>query len=63
MSANIVRLSDYHPADDHLDIDLASAVDVAIRDLREIRQAWGTPAAYARVSECETMLARALASS
>ena len=68
MSANIVQLSDYRPAsdcrpaDDQLDIDLATAVDVAIRDLREIRQAWGSPAAYARVSECEAVLTKALAS-
>jgi len=62
MSADIVRLSDYRRADSDPEIDLATAVDVAIRDLREIRETWGSPAAYARVVECEAMLKQTLAS-
>ena len=43
MSAEILRLSDYR-IDDGADdeIDLVTAVDVAIRDLREILLCWGS---------------------
>ena len=60
MSAEIIRLSDYRieaASDD--DIDLATAVDVAIRDLREILSCWGSEAARQRAEECELMLRRA----
>jgi len=60
VSAEILKLSDYRfedPADDG--IDLATAVDVAIRDLREILSCWGSEAARQRAQECELMLRRA----
>ena len=60
MSAEILRLSDYRTDDDANDeIDLATAVDVAIRDLREILLCWGSDVARQRTQECELMLRRA----
>ena len=60
MSAKILRLSDYRIDDGAADeIDLATAVDVAIRDLREILQCWGSEIARQRAGECEMMLHRA----
>ena len=60
MSAEIFRLSDYR-IDDIADgeIDLATAVDAAIRDLREIRLCWNSDVARQRTEECELMLRRA----
>jgi hypothetical protein len=60
VSAEIVRLSDYR-IDDGADcaIDLVTAVDAAIRDLREIQSCWGSETARQRVEECELMLRRA----
>ena len=61
MSAKILKLSDYRineVAD--CEIDLATAVDVAIRDLREILSAWGSATARQRAQECELTLRRAL---
>ncbi len=40
-------------------IDLTTAVDVAIRDLREILLCWGSDVARQRTEECELMLRRA----
>jgi hypothetical protein len=61
-----VKLSDYRrdgatgdgaeDANDLGAIDLVTAVDVAIRDLREIRLYWGSEAARQRAEECELML-------
>ena len=45
------------------DIDLATAVDAAIRDLREIQARWGSDVARQRAQECEQMLRRAFAGS
>ena len=60
MSAQILKLSDYRgDNNDEDEIDLATAVDVAIRDLREILQCWGTDTARHRAEECEAMLRRA----
>jgi hypothetical protein len=60
VSAEILRLSDYRTDDDTNDeIDLATAVDVAIRDLREILLCWGSEVAHQRTQECELMLRRA----
>ena len=65
MSAEILRLSDYRGGDyrinDSAEIDLATAVDVAIRDLREILSCWGSDAARQRAQECESTLLRAFA--
>jgi hypothetical protein len=60
VSAEIFRLSDYR-IDDGADceIDLVTAVDAAIRDLREIQSCWGSETARQRVEECELMLRRA----
>lgn len=60
LSADIIMLSDYRitdVADD--EINLATAVDVAIRDLREILVGWGSEAARQRAEECELTLRRA----
>ena len=60
MSAEIVRLSDYRMNDGvDSEIDLATAVDVAIRDLREILTCWGSETARQRAEECESTLQRA----
>ena len=57
MSAEILRLSDYRREDEAGgEIDLATAVDVAIRDLREILLCWGSEIARQRAEECEAML-------
>ena len=53
-------MSDYRSIDCAAgDIDLATAVDVAIRDLREILSCWGSEAARQRAQECELMLLHA----
>jgi hypothetical protein len=60
VSAEIVRLGDYRGCDAaDGEIDLATAVDVAIRDLREILSCWGSEAARQRAQECELTLRRA----
>ena len=60
MSAEILKLSDYRMDDGaDSDIDLATAVDVAIRDLREILLCWGSDIARERAQECELLLHRA----
>lgn len=64
MSAEILLLSDYRIADAaEEEISLATAVDVAVRDLREILSCWGSEAARQRAEECELMLRRAFAGS
>ena len=60
MSAEILKMSDYRINDvTDGDIDLATAVDVAIRDLREILLCWGTETARQRAQECELTLLHA----
>jgi hypothetical protein len=60
VSAEILKLSDYRTDDGaDSDIDLATAVDVAIRDLREILLCWGSETARQRAQECESTLRRA----
>ena len=60
MSAEILKFSDYR-VDDGADaeIDLVTAVDIAIRDLHEILVYWGSEIAQKRAQECELMLRRA----
>jgi hypothetical protein len=60
VSAEILYFSDYR-VDDGADgeIDLVTAVDVAIRDLREILLCWGSQVARQRAEECELTLRRA----
>jgi hypothetical protein len=62
VSAEVIRLSDYR-AGEAAEIDLVTAVDAAIRDLREILSCWGTATARQRAEECETMLQLAFAAS
>ena len=41
------------------EIDLLTAVDVAIRDLRDIARRWGDDGALKQAEECRLMLERA----
>ena len=61
MSAEIIHLDDFRAqrADDE-SCDMVTAIDVAIRDLREILSYWGSEGARVRAQECERMLARVL---
>jgi hypothetical protein len=60
VSAEILKMIDYRINDvTDGEIDLATAVDVAIRDLREILLCWGTETARQRAQECELTLLRA----
>ena len=64
LSAEIVSLCAYRAqSQSELTIDLRTAIDVAIRDLREIRAHWGTELALDRLSECDEMLRNVLADS
>jgi hypothetical protein len=57
VSAEILTLSDYRiDHEEGGDIDLATAVDVAIRDLQEILSCWGSDVARQRAVECERTL-------
>lgn len=57
MGAKIFKLSDYRIDDgSECEIDLVTAVDAAIRDLREILNCWGSDKARERAEECERML-------
>jgi hypothetical protein len=62
-----VRLSDYRVACESCEadegIDLATAVDAAIRDLREIQARWGSDVARDIARDCEEMLRRAFVGS
>ena len=46
-------------SDEVADIDLLTAVDAAIRDLREIGERWGEEASRLQADECRKMLERA----
>jgi hypothetical protein len=62
VSAEIFRLTDYRIGDvDDGGIDLVTAVDAAIRDLREILLCRDPQVARQRTEECELMLRRAFA--
>jgi hypothetical protein len=57
VSAEIFTLSDYRIDDAEAGaLDLATAVDVAIRDLQEILSCWGSDVARQRAVECERTL-------
>ena len=45
--------------DEDIDIDLLTAVDAAIRDLREIAERWGEEASRVQAEQCREMLERA----
>jgi len=64
LSADVIWLSDRKVAREaEPTIDLRTAVDVAIRDLREIQCYWGTDLARERLLECHDMLQKVLAAS
>jgi hypothetical protein len=64
LSAEIIWLRDRRvEAEADLEIDLRTAVDVAIRDLQEIETHWGTKLALERLAECQAMLRTVLATS
>lgn len=61
VSAEVIWLRDrLVDAEPELDIDLTTAVDVALRDLAEIERYWGTDRARERLSECRELLLSAL---
>jgi hypothetical protein len=45
-------------AEDNGEIDLMTAVDVAIRDLRDIAERWGDESVRIQADECRRMLER-----
>jgi hypothetical protein len=49
----------YEADDDTIDIDLLTAVDVAIRDLRDIARALGEETVREQAEACREMLERA----
>lgn len=58
--ANIIRFPTRNQSDDEaVEIDLLTAVDAAIRDLRDIAARWGEEAARLQAEECRRMLERA----
>ena len=63
LSAEIIWLCDRAEAETDLQIDLRTAVDVAIRDLHEIEAQWGTELALERLAECRAMLRTVLSTS
>jgi hypothetical protein len=64
LSAEIIWLCDQRgETEATLEIDLRTAVDVAIRDLQEIEAQWGTERALERLAECKAMLRIVLSTS
>jgi hypothetical protein len=64
LSAEIIRLFGQEAdSETELTIDLRTAVDVAIRDLREIQRHWGTDLGRDRLIECQEMLSSVFAAS
>jgi hypothetical protein len=60
VSADIYQLSEYRSTDcADCEIDLETAVDAAIRDLRDILLDWGSEGARQRAQECQQMLSLA----
>lgn len=53
------RVTSVEMADDDMDIDLLTAVDVAIRDLRDIARALGEEQVREQADACRRMLERA----
>jgi hypothetical protein len=46
-------------AEDNCEIDLVTADDIAIRDLRDIAERWGDESVRIQAEECRRMLERA----
>jgi hypothetical protein len=64
LSAEIIWLCDQRgETEAAFEIDLRTAVDVAIRDLQEIEAQWGTERALERLAECKAMLRIVLSTS
>ena len=64
MSAEIIWLCERRTkSETDLEIDLQTAIEVAIRDLQEIQSHWGTELARERLLECQEMLRSVLAAS
>lgn len=58
--ANIIQFPKRNQSDDEsVEIDLLTAVDAAIRDLRDIAARWGEEGARLQADECRRMLERA----
>ena len=56
MSADVIWLCPRRDEAEDLDIDLHTAIDVAVRDLQEIKTLWGSEQALQRLAECQSML-------
>lgn len=57
MSADILKFADYYSIDvPDQELDLITAIDVAIRDLRQVLLAWGTQEGRETAEECARML-------
>jgi hypothetical protein len=64
LSAEIIWLCERRTkSETDLEIDLQTAIEVAIRDLQEIQSHWGTELARERLLECQEMLRSVLAAS
>jgi hypothetical protein len=64
LSAEVIWLCCRQPKGDiGLAIDPRTAIDVAVRDLREIQAHWGTELARERLLECQEMLLSVLEAS
>jgi hypothetical protein len=57
--AEIIQFPRQFIGDEEVEIDLLTAVDAAIRDLRDIAARWGEEAARLQAEECRQMLERA----
>ncbi len=58
--AEIIRFPTRRTVEDEVEeIDLLTAVDAAIRDLREISRNWGEEDSRRQADECRAMLERA----
>jgi hypothetical protein len=59
--ASVVDRPQAQENQEDLEIDLVTAVDAAIRDLRDIVAAWGAESSLKQAEECRRMLEQALA--
>ena len=59
MTAEIIRLFRTAEPEARTEIDLETAVDVAIRDLNDVQALWGTAVGLQRLRECQELLLRA----
>ena len=58
MTAEIIRLFRTAEPEARGEIDLETAVDVAIRDLNDVQAHWGTAVGLQRLRECQELLVR-----